>query len=346
MSTSSQIVGERERSSPGPLPLPFSEGYDYDPLLSLCELPLKKVFYPRGFPVAIHTNSEEVLQAAHESWGENRQTFDVLEIRIDVGVLPSTAAHSFNPPVCRSRDSLLCSVADTQNFSVCDVRSGYGFCWLTQQCVSNHAYFRYYFLEAAALSLVTTKYLTPVHGACVSWKGKGVLLCGDSGAGKSSLSFACARRGWTFLSDDATCLVRGRNGCVVIGNPEHIHFRESAFEIFPELQHIPLRPRINGEMAIELATESCPAIKTAREAEIDFVLFLNRQPGVLPSVLPFSRATALANLSQVLCYGEEKTRKEQKRSLANLVSAGVFEFRYSDLEAAVEFLHRLVESKS
>ncbi|HEV2401156.1 MAG TPA: aldolase [Candidatus Sulfotelmatobacter sp.] len=342
----SETLRERESSDGSPLPLPISEGCAYDPLLSLCELPLKKVFYPRGFPVAVHTNSEEVLEAAHESWGENRQAFDVPEIRIDVGVLPAFASHCFNLPVCRSRENILCSIADAQNFSVCDVGTGYAFCWLSRHTVNNHAYFRYHFLEAAALSLVTTKYLTPVHGACVAWKGKGILLCGDSGAGKSSLSFACARRGWTFLSDDATCLVRGRKGRIVVGNPEHIHFRESAFEIFPELRHIPLRPRINGEIAVELATESCSEIKTAHEAEVDFVLFLNRQPSVLPSVLPFSRATALANLSQILCYGEEKIRKEQKRSLANLVSAEVLEFRYSDLEPAVAFLRRLAESEA
>jgi len=337
----------REFSNAVLLPTAKSEDQPtYDPLLSAFELPLQEVFYPRGFPVRLQTNSQEVLEAANESWGETAQLFTVPEIHIQVGVLPTDSLHPFTSPICRSREHLLSTIADPQNFSICDLNQGFGFCWLSERTASNHAYLRYYFLEATALSLITAKYLTPVHGACVAWRGRGVLLCGDSGAGKSSISFACARRGWTFLSDDATCLLRGRKGRVVIGNPEHMHFRESAVELFPELQHIPLRPRINGDISIELATSTFIEIQTAHEAEIDFVLFLDRQSAGLPSVTPFPADSALAHMSQVLSYGEKKQLEEQRRSLTNLLSAKVLEFHYSDLESGVEFLRQLIESNS
>jgi len=318
----------------------------YDPLLHVFDMPLEEVFYPRGCPVSIRTNSPEVLAAAAESWCHSSQLLSVPALRIEVGVLPAIASHPLQIPVSRSRENLLSTIADVHNFCVCDVRQGFAFCWLSEHTVADHAYLRYYFLEATALSLVSAKYLTPIHGACVARHGRGVLLCGDPGAGKSSLSFACARRGWTFLSDDATCLVRGRKGRTVIGNPQHIHFRESALELFPDIQHIPLRPRINGDISIELPTDSYDGIETARETEVDFVLFLNRQDGVLPSVRPFSRDAAIAYLSQVLCYGDEQIREDQKKSLVNLLSAEVLEFQYSDLDSAVEFLRRLSESKS
>ena len=186
--------------------------------------------------------------------------------------------------------------ADARNFAVCDHTRNAAFCWLNAVAARDRQFIGYYFLEAIANYTLTQLYLTPVHGACVAWRGRGVLLCGDSGAGKSSISFACARRGWTFLSDDATCLLRGRKGRVVIGNPEHMHFRESAVELFPELQHIPLRPRINGDISIELATSTFIEIQTAHEAEIDFVLFLDRQSAGLPSVTPFPADSALAHM--------------------------------------------------
>jgi len=318
----------------------------YDPLLNALDLPLHETFYPRGFPISIHTNSPEVLAAAAESWSETVQLFSVPTIRLEFGVLPGLASHPLTVPTCRSRENLLCTAADAQNFSICDLRRGFGFCWLSEHAVANHAYLRYHFLEAAALCLVTAKYLTPIHGACVAWRGHGILLCGESGAGKSSLSFACARHGWTFVSDDATCLLRSRKGRAVIGNPQHLHFRESALELFPDLQHIPLRPRINGDISIELPTESYAGIQTAREADVDFVLFLNRQAGVLPSIRPFLRSSAMSYLSQFLCYGEKQMRQKQKKSLTNLLSAEVLEFHYSDLDPAVEFLQRLVESKA
>lgn len=318
----------------------------YDPLLNVFDLPLEEVFYPRGFPISIRTNSQEVLAAARESWNESPQLFSAPSLRLEVGVLPTVGSHPLNIPVCRSRENLLSCVADSQNFSLCDLRQGFGFCWISQHTAANHSYFRYHFLEAAALNLVTAKFLTAIHGACVSWHGSGVLLCGESGAGKSSLSFACAQRGWTFLSDDATCLLRGRKGRRVIGNPQHIHFRQSALELFPDLQRIPLRPRINGDISIEVPTDSYIGLQTARETEVDFVLFLNRQEGILPSVRPFPRDVAMTYLAQALCYGEKQLRQEQKDSLQNLLSAEVLEFQYSDLNSAVDFLRRLVESES
>ncbi len=318
----------------------------YDPVLHFLDLPLREVFYPRGFPLSIRTNSQEILAAARESWQDSPKLFSVPPIRLDMGVLPAVTSHPLSIPVCRGRENIVCCVADSQNFCMCDVRRGFGFCWLSEHAVAHHAYLRYHFLEAAALSLVTAKYLTAIHGACIAWRGRGVLLCGESGAGKSSLSFACARRGWTFLSDDATCLLRGRKGRKVIGNPQHIHFRQSALELFPDLQRIPLRPRINGDISIELPTNAYSGMQTAREAEIDFVLFLNRRENALPSVRPFPRDAAMAYLAKFLSYGEKQIIEDQKKSLENLLAAEVLEFQYSDLDSAVDFLSRLVESES
>jgi hypothetical protein len=347
LSTSPDVF--RGQESPGGILSQASvsqEPSTYDPLLHFVELPLEEVFYPRGCPVSIRTNRPEVLAAAAESWSHNAQLLSVPPLRIEVGVLSSVAPHPLQIPVSRSRENLLSTIADVHNFCMCDVRQGFAFCWLSEHILADRAYLRYYFLEATALNLVSAKYLTPIHGACVARHGRGLLICGDPGAGKSSLSFACARHGWTFLSDDATCLVRGRKGRTVIGNPQHIHFRESALDLFPDLKHFPLRPRINGDISIELPTDSYDGLKTASEAEIDFVLFLNRQEGVRPSLHPFSRDSATTYLLQFLCYGDEQIRDEQKKSLRNLLSGEVLEFQYSDLNSAVEFLRRLIEGKS
>jgi hypothetical protein len=37
-----------------------------------------------------------------------------------------------------------------------------------------------------------------LHAAFVSREGEAFCLCGDSGSGKSSLSYACARAGWVY----------------------------------------------------------------------------------------------------------------------------------------------------
>jgi hypothetical protein len=44
------------------------------------------------------------------------------------------------------------------------------------------------------------------HGAALSLDGRGLVLCGESGFGKSLLTLSLLRRGWRFLSDEVACV--------------------------------------------------------------------------------------------------------------------------------------------
>jgi hypothetical protein len=46
--------------------------------------------------------------------------------------------------------------------------------------------------------------ILPMHGSCFVFQGKGVMLCGESGAGKSSLTASFVLEGHDFLTDDVT----------------------------------------------------------------------------------------------------------------------------------------------
>jgi hypothetical protein len=313
-----------------------------DPLLCDFALPLRSLHYHLGFPVEIVTNSNEVLTGAEESWGNFGPVFSQPPVQIRIGVLKGDSSACPPPPVVRSQQNLLINIADRENFVVSDMRRGFAFGWLTEATVRDRAYLRYYFLEGVAWTLLEPLYLTSIHGACVGFEGRGVLLCGDSGAGKSSLAYACARRGWTFLSDDSSCLVRKRPGRVVTGNPNSMRFRESAAELFPELKTQPVTRRLSGDMAIELPTASMPGIKTWSECPIDYIVFLNRKNPDPSGLSPFPKQRALQWFEQVVCYGEEDVRILQKASLQNLLAAEVFELRYSDLATAISHLETLV----
>jgi HPr serine kinase-like protein len=313
-----------------------------DPLLSEFELPLRAVYHPLGFSVEIATNSKEVLAGAEESWGHFRKIFPEPAVHLRIGVVEGGPEMCPPAPVCRAQLNLLARVADARNYSVSDLKRGFAFSWLTQTVVENRAYTRYHFIEGMSWDLLESLYLTSIHGACVSMGERGVLLCGDSGAGKSSLSFACARTGWTFLSDDSCCLVRRRAGRIVVGNPHQMRFRESAVELFPELKDQRITLRADGEFAIELRPARLAEIRRTYECSIDYIVFLNRgEPGP-PSLLPFPKNKALEWFEQVVCYGEKEVRDDRKASLRNLLTAEIFELRYSDLDAAVKRLETLV----
>lgn len=322
-----------------------SPGPDHDPIGCDFELPLNAVFYPLGFPVEIATNSRGVLSAARENWKSFPSKFDVPPVQLRIAVRNEYINPCPPRPSCRGQRNLVIFVAGAHDFAVCDLTSGFASCWLLESTVENAAYLRYHFLDAMALLLLEAWYLTPIHAGCVAFNDRGLLLCGDSGAGKSSLSFACARRGWTFVSDDASFLVREGRDNIVVGNPHYLHFRESATELFTELRSYGLAPRINGEIAIELTTADVPGIRTAAQSRVDWLIFLNRRSSGQPSLRSFPKQRASTLLHQVICYGEQAIRDAQKLALTDLLRGEVLELQYSDLDSAVSCLEALVHGR-
>jgi|SRR5579859_833192 len=315
-----------------------------DPLLYDFELPLRKTFHFIGFPVEIITNCPLVLAAAEESWGMFQKLYSETPLQIRIGILSGASKELPPQPIFRGQRNLIAQIADFENYMISDTRQGFAFGWLTQAAAENRAYLRYHFVEGTAWNLLESLFLTSIHGACVELDGHGVLLCGDSGAGKSSLAYAGARNGWKFLSDDSTCLVRKRGGRIVTGNPYQMRFRESAIDLFPELIQQRVTPRATGEMAIELATSTNNEIITTSECSVDYIVFLNRFDSLPDGIVPFSRDRALQWLKQVVCFGEKHVRDAHYATLQNLLSAELFELRYTRMDSALRLLEQLVRN--
>lgn len=320
-------------SVPGELEL--REYGNFDPLLCRVEMPLKALYYPFGFPVEIITNSEEVLKAAEHNWGAFRQMFDERPMELRIGVRESKSEIQLVEPLLRSQGHLFLKIGTMEDFAVGDMRRGFAFCWVGPETAKNHAYLHTHYIEGTVFWLIHSQYLTPIHAACVALDGHGFLFCGDSEAGKSSLAYACARRGWTFVTDDLTELVRNWETNIVLGNPHRFRLRESATAIFPELRRVPVTLRANGERAIELYTANEPGLITAPHARIDLVLFLHRESTGAPLLKPFSKQRALRWFEQVLCMAEDDVREAQASSLRRLLATEILEFRYSDMDSAV-----------
>ena len=95
-----------------------------DPVLSAFELPLRRTFYPFGFPLELETNSAEVIAAAAEGWGAFEQAFDEAPVRFCLGVTEASGDALPLESVVRSREHMMSIIADPENFVVCDFNRG------------------------------------------------------------------------------------------------------------------------------------------------------------------------------------------------------------------------------
>jgi hypothetical protein len=322
---------------------PVAAARHHDPLQSAIPLSLEAEYFPMGYRLHIATNSELVHSTAARIWSRYPRLSNEPAVRLNITITQNNAAVPPPVPVFRGRDHLFSIVADCHHFATADLRTGAGFACFTENVASDTL--RYHFLEPLAYVLVAARYLTFTHASCVTLDGRGVLLCGDSGAGKTCLAFACARKGWTFLSGDATAIVRGRTDYRVLGRPFEIRFRETARQLFPELEAYPRVVRPNGKYDIEIDPQDL-RLKCALEGTASHVVLLERSDHPIPAVAEaVRREEALRLLEQAICFGDEPSRIDQRRSLVELLALPTLRLRFYDLNSAEQILRSLVAGR-
>ena len=324
-----------------------SEPLVNDPLLTRIPLEHEAVFYPYGFPVRIHSNSATTLKAAERSWGTYRHRYDEQPLEIRLVLSDSSSPGCVEPPVFRSQGHLLSIVADRENFAFLDLNAGFGFGWATEATAQNQEYFRQCLLDVMVYPLLEIGHLITLHAACVMHQGKGILLAGNSGAGKSSLSYACASRGWTFVSDDASAFQRNARDLKVIGHPQKFRFREPVGELFPEFRHLKSTIRAYGKPTIEVSTRMIENFNSAEEGPVNAIVFLNRpahEPGP-PVLIPLSPEESWNRLVFSVWAVQMPAFEQRLAALERLLAIPSYELRYSEFNPAIDLLERLVEEQ-
>jgi len=315
-----------------------------DALLCDMELPLRELFYPLGFPVAIITNDSTVLQAANESFGHAHLSRASAPLEIHIGVHHDGEPECPPEPTRREYNYLYSLVADVHNQALLDLKTCTNFTWVSQAAVNNRLYLRYNFLEKVVYLLLGASVVTDLHAACVSRNGKGILLFGDSGAGKSTLAYACARAGWTYTSDDTSYLINDSDVPRVIGHSHRARFRPSAKALFPELEHCELTPRIEGKPSIEVPISQLPVPSTATEATVDSIVYLNRSPSAAGKLIAMPHGTATQRACKDL-YSAGEIHAKHESILQALSDIPTFEMQYSELAQGIQMLNLLTRSE-
>jgi hypothetical protein len=306
-------------------------------------------FFPFGFPVSVTSNSEQAIAVIRDEWAAWPQAFDdpPFELHFEV-----TEAHGPLPPsMFRSRGHLFAFAADANNFVIGDTRARTATAFLSSSVIEDRPHFIYHFLDAAAFQLITSANFTPIHGATVARNGRGVLFTGDSGAGKSSLSYACARDAgraaknrWTFVSDDASHLLRrcAASRCIV-GVPHQVRLRPDAPNLFPELAAFEPKMRGTGKLSLQIPTRDL-AIATEPTAFVDTIVLPKRVVGSPTRFQPIDKALVREHCAQWFYHWDPPILAEQEAAFEEMIEGvRTFSLEYSDLDVAVRLLDTLSE---
>jgi hypothetical protein len=318
-----------------------------DPLLTRIPLEFEATFFPYGFPVRIRSNSKLTIDAADRSWSTYSRQYDHPPLDVRLLLSESASPAGSEEPTFRSQGHLLTIVVDRENFACLDLEAGFAFGWATEATARNQEYFRQCLLDVMIYPLLEIQHLITLHAACVQYQGKGILLAGNSGAGKSSLSYACARRGWTFVSDDASAFLRSAPSPTIIGHPQKFRFREPVGTLFPEFLGLKSTLRAYGKPTIEVRTDKLTNIQRAGQSGIGAIVFLNRPAydGNSPSLIPMPIEQAWEKLSYSVWAIQMPAFDERLNALKQLLDVPIYELRYSEFDPAIELLQQLAKER-
>lgn len=198
-----------------------------------------------------------------------------------------------------------------------------------QLCFPYHT--RYELIEFAVFTLAArAQKLVPLHGACVSQRGRGVLLVGDSGAGKTTAALHCLLEGLDFVSEDSVFVAP--ETLLATGVANFLHVRSDSLtwlEGLPAARTIcaaPIIERRSGVRKFEVDLRH-GGFRLARSApRLDAVVFLSGEPaGKRPLLTPLSSRGIGRRLAGLQPYA--RGRPEWPEFAANISGLRAFELR-------------------
>jgi hypothetical protein len=96
-----------------------------------------------------------------------------------------------------------------------------------------------YLFHLASTELFRHRGLYTIHAAALEKDGRGILISGNSGRGKTTSSLSLLRSGYRYLSDDQPLIQDAGTHVDVLPFPTKINATQATIEFFPELADVP-----------------------------------------------------------------------------------------------------------
>jgi hypothetical protein len=206
-----------------------------------------------------------------------------------------------------SGSSLLCGTTSESDLAVISPQERTALVVLSPRLLAFPYHARYELIEFAVYTLAArAQQLVPLHAACVSGHGRGLLLMGESGAGKTTASLLCLLRGLEFVSEDSVFVTPDSLRATGIAN--FLHVRCDSLHTLPAaaasaIRRSPVIRRRSGveKFEIDLRTTAFRLARSPpRIAALVFISARQARSGALLTAL--GRRDALARLRRSQPY--------------------------------------------
>jgi len=316
-----------------------------DPLGRSLPAELVETFAALGATLRVETNSPEVLAACRLGFGRfgapsaARPGGAGLRLRLLVDPI-FVETPPWPDPVFRRQGDIFYVSLGCQNTAVADLASGFATGFLSSALARDTRLLRTVFLECLVLTLLTQgkgSTHSYVHASAVARGGRGLLFSGPSRSGKSTLAFACARRGFDVVTDDVAYLVEDEE-LTAWGRPWRLRFLPECRGLYPELATSSPHLRLDGNDCLELDVEGFFPGRARTRCRPEALFFLERSAGAARCE-PVERDRALALLSRDLVDDAPEVMARHERLWTRLIARGAY-LLYSgqDLDAAVDIV--------
>lgn len=279
---------------------------------------------------------QRIVAAAYADLPRHKLSANVPQCRIKLTLAPRVrkADRGEIPRIeMLSGAGFLGAATPASDFVVLSPEQRTGLIVVSRDMLRSAYHVRYELLEFAVFTLATrVQRLAGLHAACVGRSGRGVLLMGASGAGKSTAALHCLLRGLEFLSEDAVFVAP--DSLLATGVANFIHMRRDGFHLVPEasaalIRRSPVIKRRSGVQKFEIDLRRPDFRLASRPLEIVGTVFMTAEPAgdrSLASLL--RRADLLTRLQAAQPYAANQAGWPRfSRRLAKLPA---FELRRGD----------------
>lgn len=246
--------------------------------------------------------------------------------RVRLVLAPRARAHTRSEPPridMLSGGGLLCGTTSASDFAVISPEQRSALVVVSRDLLRFPYIARYELIEFAVFTLAArVQGLMPLHAACVGREGRGLLLVGDSGAGKSTAALHCMLRGLEFLSEDSVFVAP--DSLLATGVANFVHVRCDSLQSVPAeclslIRRSPIIRRRSGVEKFELDLRRGDFRLAPSPLRVTHLVFISARAarrGTLLAPLPSREAVARFQASQPFAANQPGWSTFRKRIAA------------------------------